>query len=140
MIILDTNVISEAMKPEPIAVVRQWLDAQAADTLYLTAVTQAEVLFGIAKLPSGRKRERLASVFAGVERLFAGRILPFDSDAAYSYAELASAARGDGRGFPTPDGYIAAIAAARRFTVATRDVAPFKAGGVTVINPWEQQR
>jgi predicted nucleic acid-binding protein len=137
VIVLDTNVISEAMKPEPTMAVRHWLDAQAAETLYLTAVTQAEVLFGIAKLPSGRKKERLASVFAGVERLFAGRILPFDSEAAFHYAAIASAARGDGRGFPTPDGYIAAIATTRGFAVATRDAAPFGAGGLTIINPWE---
>lgn len=137
MIVLDTNVISEAMKAEPNASVRQWLDIQAADTLYLTSVTQAELLFGISVLPSGRRKENLAAVLAGIEALFDGRVLPFDSLAASHYADLATAAKNSGRGFPTPDGYIAAIAASRGYMVATRDVAPFEAGGVTVINPWE---
>lgn len=137
MIILDTNVVSEAMSPSPSLPVREWLDAQAEGALYLTTVTQAEILFGIAKLPSGQRKDRLATVFAGIERLFAGRILSFDSSAARSFAELASVARGAGRGFPTPDGYIAAIAVAHGFTVATRDTGPFLAGGVEVINPWE---
>ncbi|WP_068089578.1 type II toxin-antitoxin system VapC family toxin [Novosphingobium rosa] len=139
MIVLDTNVVSEAMKADPNVSVRQWLDAQAADTLYLTAVTQAELLFGISRLPSGRRKENLAAVLAGIEALFEGRILPFDSQAASRYADLATAARNHGRGFPTPDGYIAAIADSRGYMVATRDTAPFEAGGVTVINPWEPE-
>ena len=137
MIVLDTNVVSEAMKAEPDGNVRLWLDTQAADTLYLTTITQAEVLYGISRLPSGRKKEKLAALLAGIEGLFEGRILTFDSDAAKQYAALATAAKDRGRGFPTPDGYIAAIAASRGFAVATRDTAPFEAGGVTVINPWE---
>lgn len=136
MIILDTNVISEAMSPSPAPAVRDWLDAQVDGALYLTTITQAEILFGIAKLPSGQRKDRLAAVFAGIERLFAGRILPFDGQAAQAFATLAAVARGSGRGFPTPDGYIAAIAASRAFVVATRDTAPFLAGGVDVINPW----
>lgn len=136
MIILDTNVISEAMSPSPAPAVRDWLDAQVDGALYLTTITQAEILFGIAKLPSGQRKDRLAAVFAGIERLFAGRILPFDGQAAQAFAALAAVARGSGRGFPTPDGYIAAIAASRAFVVATRDTAPFLAGGVDVINPW----
>jgi len=136
MIVLDTNVVSEAMRPEPARAVRLWLDAQPASLLFLTAVSQAELLFGIAKLESGRRKEGLASVLDGIEQLFAGRILPFDSAAAARYAELATAARASGRGFPTPDGYIAAIAASRGFAVATRDVSPFHAGGVETIDPW----
>lgn len=138
MILLDTNVISEAMKPEPSAAVRQWLDAQPASLLYLSTVTQAEILFGIAKLPQGHKKERLALTLAGIERLFVGRVLPFDTPAATAYAELATLARSRGRGFPTPDGYIAAIAASRGFSVATRDVAPFEAAGIETINPWNE--
>lgn len=136
MIVLDTNVISEAMKPEPSEAVRQWLDTQPAGLLYLTTVSQAELLFGIAKLPAGRKKERLASALAGIERLFVGRVLPFDTAAASAYAELASVARAHGRGFPTPDGYIAAIAASRGFAVATRDLSPFQAGGLETLDPW----
>ena len=137
MILLDTNVVSEVMKPQPAEAVRLWLDAQPAETLYLTAVTQAELLFGIARLPPGRRKDNLATVLSGIARLFEGRVLPFDSRAAGHYADLAAAARNSRRGFPTPDGYIAAIAASRGYTVATRDVAPFRAGGVPVINPWE---
>lgn len=140
MIVLDTNVISEAMKPEPSDIVRQWLDTQPANLLYLTTVTQAELLFGIAKLPAGKKKERLASTLAGIERLFIGRILPFDTPAATAYAGLATLARSRGRGFPTPDGYIAAIAASRSFTVATRDIAPFEAAGIKTIDPWSFAR
>lgn len=136
MIVLDTNVISEVMKPEPSDVVKRWLNTQPANILYLTTVSQAELLFGIAKLPAGQKKERLASTLAGIERLFFGRVLPFDTPAATTYAELAALARSRGRGFPTPDGYIAAIAASRSFTVATRDVAPFEAAGIKTIDPW----
>jgi predicted nucleic acid-binding protein len=137
MIVLDTNVISEAMKPEPHPAVRAWLNAQAAQTLYLSSVTLAELLFGIAALPAGRRKDMLAKALDGLLELFRGRVLPFDADAARHYAELAVLARAGGRGFPTPDGYIAAIAASRGFIVASRDTAPYEAAGVTVINPWE---
>ena len=137
MIVLDTNVISEMMKHAPSPVVAGWLDAQRAETLYLSSITVAEVRFGIACLPDARRREALAGAFARTEDLFAGRILAFDSEAARHYAELAASARSVGNGFATPDGYIAATAAARDYAVATRDVAPFEAVGVQVINPWE---
>jgi predicted nucleic acid-binding protein len=137
MIVLDTNVISEAMKPEPHPAVRAWLNAQAAQTLYLSSVTLAELLFGIAALPAGRRKDMLAKVLDGLLELFRGRVLPFDTDAARHYAELAVLARTGGRGFPTPDGYIAAIAASRGFIVASRDTAPYEAARVTVINPWD---
>ena len=137
MIVLDTNVISEAMKPEPHPAVRAWLNAQAAQTLYLSSVTLAELLFGIAALPAGRRKDMLAKALDGLLELFRGRVLPFDADAARHYAALAVMARTGGRGFPTPDGYIAAIAASRGFIVASRDTAPYEAARVTVINPWE---
>lgn len=136
MIVLDTNVVSEAMKPEPDRAVRAWLDEQAAETLYLTSVTIAELLFGIGALPAGRRKQALATTLDGVLALFDGRILPFDTDAARRYADLAVAARDAGRGIPTPDGYIAAIAVSRGFTVATRDTSAFDAAGVAVIDPW----
>lgn len=137
MIVLDTNVVSEAMKPEPHPAVRAWLNDQAAETLYLSSVTLAELLFGIGALPAGMRKDMLAQTLDGLVGLFRDRVLPFDIDAAGHYAELAVTARVAGRGFPTPDGYIAAIAASRGFIVASRDTAPYEAAGVTVINPWE---
>ena len=137
MILLDTNVVSEAMKPQPHAAVRTWLNDQASETLYLSSVTVAELLFGIGALPSRKRKDMLAQTLDGLMRLFRDRVLAFDLDAARRYAELAVAAKGAGRGFPTPDGYIAAIATSRGFIVASRDTAPYEAAGVTVINPWE---
>lgn len=137
MIVLDTNVVSEAMKPEPCPSVRAWLNDQAAETLYLSTVTLAELLFGIAALPAGKRQERLAQALEGLMALFRDRMLPFDLDAARRYADLAVTAKTRGRGFPTPDGYIAAIAASRGFIVASRDTSPYTAAGVSVINPWE---
>ena len=137
MIVLDTNVVSEAMKPEPHPAVRAWLNDQAAETLYLSSVTMAELLFGIATLPAGKRKNMLAQALDGLMGLFRDRVLSFDIDAARRYAELAVTARASGRGFPTPDGYIAAIAASRQFIVASRDTAPYMAASLSVINPWE---
>ncbi len=137
MIVLDTNVVSEAMKPEPHRAVRAWLNDQAAETLYLSSVTLAELLFGIGALPAGKRKDILAQALDGLMGLFRDRVLPFDVDAARHYAGLAVTAKTSGRGFPTPDGYIAAIAASRGFIVASRDTAPYEAVGVSVINPWE---
>jgi toxin FitB len=136
MILLDTNVISEAMKPEPHHNVRTWLNNQGAETLYLSSVTLAELLFGIAALPVGKRKQRLTQTLNGLVGLFEDRVLSFDVDAAERYAELAVSARLSGKGFPTPDGYIAAIAASRNFFVASRDIAPFEAARLRVINPW----
>lgn len=137
MIVLDTNVVSEAMKPEPHPAVRAWLNDQAAETLYLSSVALAELLFGIAALPAGKRKDMLAQALDGLIGLFRDRVLPFDTDAARRYAELAVMAKASGRGFPTPDGYIAAIAASRGFIVASRDTAPYEAASVAVINPWQ---
>lgn len=136
MIVLDTNVVSEAMKPDPDPAMRDWLDEQVAETLYISSVTVAELLFGIGALPDGRRKQKLAVTLDGMLPLFEGRILAFDTDAARHYADLAVAARKAGKGFPTPDGYIAAIATAHGFTVATRDASAFNAAGVPVIDPW----
>lgn len=137
MIVLDTNVVSHAMKPEPDATVRAWLNDQAAETLYLSSVTLAELLYGIRALPEGKRKNMLARTLDGLLDLFQGRILAFDTDAARHYADLAVTAKNVGQSFPTPDGYIAAIAAARGYIVASRDTTPYESGGVTVINPWE---
>lgn len=136
MIVLDTNVVSEAMKPKPDPAVQAWLNDQATETLYLSSVTLAELLFGIAALPAGKRKGRLAEALDGLMGLFRDRVLPFDIDAARRYAELAVMAKRGGQGFPTPDGYIAAIAASRGFIVASRDTTPFEAARVSVINPW----
>lgn len=137
MIVLDTNVVSEAMKPDPDAVVMAWLNDQAAETLYLSSVTLAELLFGIWSLPAGKRKNLLDRALTELLELFKDRILSFDTDAARHYADLAVTAKNGGRAFPTPDGYIAAVAASRGFIVASRDTSPFEAAGVTVINPWK---
>jgi predicted nucleic acid-binding protein len=139
MIVLDTNVVSEAMKPEPHPNVRAWLNAQPYETLYLSSVTLAEMLFGIGTLPTGKRKEMLNEALNGLIELFEGRILSFDIAASRQYADLAVTARAAGRGFPVPDGYIAAIAVSQGFKVASRDTAPFDAASVSVINPWEWQ-
>jgi len=140
MIVLDTNVVSEAMKRHPDAKVLAWLDEQVAETLFLASVTMAELMFGVAALPSGKRRDRLARAVDGLGELYEGRVLPFDMDAARRYAALAAAARRKGRGFPVPDGYIAAIAASRGFAVASRDTSAFEAAGLGVVNPWTGAR
>lgn len=137
MILLDTNVVSEAMRPEPHPAVRNWLNQQPAETLYLSSVTLAELLFGIAALPAGKRKNTLESALDGLMELFGDRVLSFDLDAARHYAELAVTAKTAGLGFPTPDGYIAAIASSRGFIVASRDTGPYQAAGLQVINPWE---
>jgi len=137
MIVLDTNIVSEAMKSEPNPAVRAWLNKQSAETLYLSSVTLAELLFGIASIPNGKRKDMLSESLDGLMLLFKNRILPFDTDAARKYAELAMVARTAGRGFPTPDGFIAAIAASKGYQVASRDMAPFEAANLDVINPWE---
>jgi toxin FitB len=136
MIVLDTNVISEAMKPKPHPCVIAWFNAQSAETLYLTSVTVAELLFGIAALPNGKRKDMLNDTLSGLMALFEGRVLSFDADAAPHYARLAAMAKASGRGFPVPDGYIAAIAVSHGYKVASRDTAPFASVNMDVINPW----
>ena len=136
MILLDTNVVSETMKPAPSQMVQRWLDEQAAETLYLSSVTIAEAMFGIRTMPDGKRKQGLAEALDVWIGLFEGRILPFDLDASKAYATLMAAARGSGKAIGTADGYIAATALAHGFSVATRDVSPFEAAGLKVINPW----
>ena len=136
MIVLDTNLVSEPLRLNGNPIVLDWLDRQAFGTLYLTAITVAELRFGIAILPAGRRKETLdKAVEERVLPLFEGRVLPFDIAASKAYATICSRARGTGKAIAAADGYIAAIAAAHQFAVATRDTAPFEAAGITVINP-----
>lgn len=137
MIVLDTNVVSEAMRPRPNPGVMQWLDDQVADSVFLSSVTLAELRFGIGVLSGGRRKNQLKTVLSGLLDLFDERVLAFDVEAADRYAAIAVKAREAGRGLSTPDGYIAAIADSRGMSVATRDTSPFEAAGVPVINPWQ---
>ena len=137
MILLDTNVVSEPLRPAPDARVVAWIDAQALATLYLSAITVGELRASVALLPAGKRRTGLqASLETQVLPLFAGRVLPFDLACTQAYAELMAKARVAGLAITSADGYIAAIAAANGLAVATRDTGPFEAAGATVINPW----
>lgn len=139
MIVLDTKIIAELWRIEPDSAVLAWVDAQAIETLYLTAVTVAELRYGIATMPAGRRRtlyhDRLERE---VLPAFTGRVLPFDLDASAAYAELMARARVEGKAIGKEDGYIAAMVSVRGFVVATRDDAPFLWLGLQVINPWDR--
>ncbi|MCO5083320.1 MAG: type II toxin-antitoxin system VapC family toxin [Rhizobiaceae bacterium] len=137
MVLLDTNVISEAMRENATQRVIDWIDAQPVETLYLSAITVAEICFGIAALPAGKRRDRLEERFErDILSAFTGRVLPFDIVASRNYAAIMARAQAAGRAIGKADGYIAAIAASRNLMVATRDVSPFEAAGLSVINPW----
>lgn len=137
MILLDTNVVSEPLRSAPDARVIEWIDAQPLETLFLSAITVAELRAGVALLPAGKRRSGLAdNLEARVLPLFAGRVLAFDMACTQAYAALMATARAAGLAIASADGYIAAIAAANGLAVATRDTGPFKAAGATVIDPW----
>lgn len=137
MIVLDTNVISELWKAAPDAGVLGWIDEQMVETLYLSTVTIAELRYGLATMPEGKRRtifqDRLEREVLGV---FNGRVLSFDLNASQSYAQIMAQAKQSGKAIGMADGYIAATAASRGMVVATRDTSPFEAAGLTVINPW----
>jgi hypothetical protein len=139
VILVDTNVVSEPLKARADPRVVAWLDRQTADALFISTISVSEILFGVASLAAGKRCNRLAAAFENaILRLFAGRILSFDLEAARAYASLMSAARGRGVPIPIVDGQIAAIAKANGFSVATRDEAPFRAVGLNVVNPWTE--
>ena len=138
MILLDTNVVSEPLRPAPDPRVIEWIDAQPLETLFLSAITVAELRAGVALLPAGKRRSGLQqNLEKRVLPLFAGRVLPFDLACTAAYADLMAKARAAGLAVATTDAYIAAIAAANGFAVATRDTGAFKAAGAAVINPWQ---
>lgn len=138
MIILDTNVVSEPLRPEPEPAVLEWLDAQAPDTLCLSTINLAELLSGIAALPAGRRRNKLDHALSQqVMPLFEGRVLAFDTQAAHAFARVHAGALAAGNPISFADGAIAAIAAAHGFLLATRNVRDFKGTGVELIDPWE---
>ena len=137
MILLDTNVISEPQRQKPDARVVAWLDAQALETLYLSAITVAELRAGIALMPVGKRRE---SLHENLEKrllpMFVNRVLSFDLACTKAYAGLLAKSRANGLVIDTADAFIAAIALANSFAVATRDVSSFQAAGLSVIDPW----
>lgn len=138
MILLDTNVISEPLRHSPEISVIEWIDEQPLETLYLCAMTVAELRAGIALMPVGRRRSTLhESLERQVLPMFAGRVLPFDLACTQACAEVLAKARTAGSGIEAADACIAAVALANGFIVATRNTHPFRAAGLTVINPWE---
>jgi toxin FitB len=137
MIVLDTNVLSELMRPRPSARVLGWVDGRRAEDLAVTAITAAELLYGVARLADGaRKDELAAAVGALVREDFAGRVLPFDVAAAEQYAGVVADRERRGRPISAADGQIAAICRARRATLATRNVRDFEATGIGLADPW----
>lgn len=138
MILLDTNVVSEPLRAAPESRVVAWLDEQVLETLFLSVVTVAELRFGVARLPAGRRRENLRErLETQVLPAFAGRVLSFDMAATQVYADLMAKAQANGFTAGLADAFIAAIALTNGMTVATRDTAPFSALGVAFVNPWQ---
>jgi predicted nucleic acid-binding protein len=138
VIVLDTNVLSELMKAEPAPGVERWVAGRPAAGLFTTTVTQAEILYGVALLPAGRRRSALEeAVTLMFEVDLAGRVLPFDGAAAHAYAALAAERRRAGRPIAQFDAQIAAIARSRGATLATRNIADFAGCGVPLLNPWD---
>ena len=141
MIVIDTNVVSQAMRLTPEPAVMAWFSGQDSAELYLTAVSEAELRAGAAILPAGQRRDRLAAeIDAVIGEDFAGRVLPFDSAAARAYAAIAAARRSAGRPILEADCQIAAIARAREAAVATRNIGDFAHCGIAVIDPWAEGR
>lgn len=137
MILVDTNVISEPLQAAPNERVISWIDSQPVETLYLSAISVAELRFGMMVLPDGKRKAKLRRRFEEeILPLFEERIVAFDLGASNSYANLMARARAQGKAISKADGYIAATAMHRGLMVATRDVAPFEAAELTVINPW----
>lgn len=137
MIVLDTNVLSEAIRPDPAPPVLHWMAAQPNERLFTTAITAVEILYGLATLPLGRRRAALElAVRQMLAEDFAGRVLAFDSLAAEEYARIAVVRRKQGRPIGQFDAQIAAIASSRGAALATRNVADFESCGVDLINPW----
>ena len=137
MIVLDTNVLSELMRERPDPAFTRWMRAQDPTEQFTTAVCEAEILFGLALLPGGKRQTALANAAIRVFGSLAGRILPFDTVAAKAFADVCAARRRSGRPIGEADAQIAAIARVHRATVATRDVGDFRDCGIPVVSPWD---
>ncbi|MCV9940598.1 type II toxin-antitoxin system VapC family toxin [Boseaceae bacterium BT-24-1] len=137
MIVIDTNIISEMVAVAPSSAVEAWLAAQPPMAIFTTTVTQAEILFGLGLLPHGRRRRDLeAAILPIFDQDLAGRILPFDSAAAETYAAIAVARREAGRPISQFDAQIAAIASSRGAVLATRNASDFEGIALEIVNPW----
>lgn len=137
MILLDTNVLSELMRPSPAAAVVAWLDAQPADTLYISAITRAEIELGLALLPDGRRKQQIVAAAQTMFALFAERCLVFDEAAAVHYGQIVAGRLRQGRPITVEDAQIAAIALARGLRLATRNTTDFAdIPALVVLNPW----
>lgn len=136
MIVLDTNVLSEVVRLSPAPKVVRWLAEQEPLSVLTTAITQAEMLYGLESLPSGRRRSILQAALEKIFGEFSGRILPFDEDAAQAFAKIVAARDAMGRPISQSDGMIAAIARSRRAALATRNVADFQDCGLRIVDPW----
>ena len=137
MIVLDTNVVSELLRPVPARQVEAWLSAQDGAMVYFTAVGEAELRHGVAILPAGRRRNTLSGAIEGIlEEDFRDRVLPFDRAAARAYAAIAAERRAAGRPISQFDCQIAAIARAHEAAVATRNTGDYEGCGIDVIDPW----
>lgn len=134
MIIIDTNIISEMMRDSPDERVAAWIER--VGRLHTTAITLAEIDYGIARLPEGLRRERLAAAAAVVFADFDDVILPFDTRAARRYGGIVADRESAGRPIATADAQIAAICASRQATLATRNTADFEATDISLLNPW----
>ena len=136
-VLLDTNVVSELIRKTPDPAVEAWAAGHALEDLYFSAVSEAELRYGAAILPAGRRR---ASLVSDIERMlsdaFDGRVLPFDSTAARAYADIAAMRRSAGRTVPPADCQVAAIAQSRDMAVATRNVRDFEDIDIEIVNPW----
>ena len=139
MIVLDTNVVSELMRPSPATGVIDWVSRQVGLSLYVSSISEAELRYGIEILPEGHRRKLRAAVEGLFREDFAGRILPFDSDAARAYAVLAAERRAAGLPISQADCQIAAITRSVGASVATRDTGGFQGCGIGVINPWSNK-
>jgi predicted nucleic acid-binding protein len=139
LFLLDTNVLSEFVRPAPDAGVQVWLNAQSAAELFTSAITRAEMEWGAALLPEGRRKATLAAAIKVLfTEQFEGRVLPFDTDAAAVTGELAAGRAAQGKPISREDAMVASIALARSMTVVTRNVRDFKGiEGLTLLNPWK---
>lgn len=136
MTILDTNVVSEPLRPRPSREVAQWFADQDRGELFITTITQAELLGGVEVMPEGVRKRKLADAVRGALLLFTGRILSFDEDAANEFPAIVAGRVKLGRPVSNFDALIASIARSRGAALATRDIRGFEHCGIRVVNPW----